>query len=130
MIVFDASAVYDAISDLEIGRQARLAMLEAEIAAPHLIDLELISTCRRKVLHGELTEQAAVRQLDRVQRVPIARFAHEPLAARIWQLRENLTPYDASYVALAEALRGPLYTSDSKIADAPGIRCEVRLLPS
>ena len=66
--------------------------------------------------------------MRRLQRFPINRHAHDPLLARCWELRENVTPYDASYVALAEALRVPLLTADARLANAPGIRCEVELL--
>lgn len=60
--------------------------------------------------------------------IRIERSPHLPLLARCWELRHNLTVYDASYVALAELLGAPLLTGDARLAAAPGIRCDVELL--
>jgi predicted nucleic acid-binding protein len=70
----------------------------------------------------------AERAIGRLQALRIERHTHSPLLPRIWGLRENVTPYDAAYVALAEALGVPLLTADARLANAPGIRCEVELL--
>lgn len=130
MIVFDASALMTSVSSAESGRPARLAMLEETVAAPHLIDLEFMAACRNAYRRSELSEELTLEVLRRGRMVPIERFSHEPLLSRVWELRDNLTSYDASYVALAEVLDCPLYTSDGGIARAPGVNCEVRFIPN
>src|SRR5215472_18079584 len=86
--------------------------------APHFIDLEVLSILRRTVLTGEVSEERAVRAVHAFATFPIERHAHESYITRIWALRRNFTSYDASYVALAEALRVPLITSDAPLARA------------
>ena len=129
MIVFDASVLMTLLSSEDFGRPARLAMLEDDVAAPHLIDLEFMSACRNAHRRSELSEEHALELLRRSRLVPIERFRHEPLLPRVWELRDNLTSYDASYVALAEALDCPLYTSDGGIAKAPGLAGDVHFVP-
>ena len=98
------------------------------MAAPHLVDLEVLHALRGLV-HGRTSEPRRRRCGDEsLRRLPLARHAHQPLIERCWELRHNLTIYDASYVALAEALGVPLLTADARLANAPGIRCEVELL--
>jgi predicted nucleic acid-binding protein len=103
--------------------------LRAEVlAAPQVVDLEVVIALRRLLHRGELSLTAAERALGRLQRLRIERHTHPPLLPRIWGLRTNVTPHDAAYVALAEALGVPLLTADARLANAPGIRCEVELL--
>lgn len=130
MRVFDASALTNALGGGERGRPVRLAMIEDEIAAPELVDLEVQSTWRRAQYLGEIDAARVNLLRSRYRSLPLVRFAHAPLLERTWSLRDNLTTYDASYVALAELLDAPLYTCDSGIAGAPGVNCEVVLLPS
>ena len=84
--------------------------------------------CGGYVHRGELSLTAAERAIERLQGLRVDRHAHPPLLPRCWELRDNVTPYDAAYVALAEALGVPLLTADARLANAPGIRCEVELL--
>jgi len=73
---------------------------------------------------GERARQAFADLAD----LPIVRVPHADMLPRIWELRDNVTPYDAAYVALAEALNAPLLTADARFAAAPGPRCEFRVL--
>jgi predicted nucleic acid-binding protein len=127
--VTDASALLMAVAETTPQARALRQRLRAEgLAAPHLVDLEVINALRRLVHRGQLSLTGAERAIRRLERVRIDRHTHRPLLARVWALRENVTPYDASYVALAEALGVPLLTTDARLANAPGIRCEVELL--
>lgn len=96
--------------------------------APELLDLEVASYIRRGQWAGSIGSERAVEALVDLSLMPIARVSHVPLLSRIWELRDNLTPYDASYVALAEVMKARLLTADAHLARAPGIRCEVVVL--
>ncbi len=103
-------------------------MTGERLAAPELLDLEVVSVLRRLCAAGTLTAEraeAAVVDLHalRVQRVP-----HRTLLARCWQLRKNVTVYDAAYIALAESLEAPLLTADRRLVGAPGAACEFELM--
>ena len=115
MIVVDASAMVEAL----VGRDPDPAILDAltrEVSAPHVLDTEVLSALRGLCLGGRLTPQAAEIALDRYFSLAIVRHETSPLAARVWQLRHQFTSYDASYLALAEALGVQLYTCDAKLA--------------
>lgn len=84
---------------------------------------------RRQLIAGWLDESGAQQALDDLAALNLVRAPHLPLMPRIWELRDNLTPYDAAYVALAEALGATLLTADARSTRAPGLRCEVELLP-
>lgn len=81
-------------------------------------------------MRDELSERAARRGLQKLLSLKIVRVAHEPLLARCWELRRNVSAYDASYVALAEQTGATLLTRDARLAHAPGIECEVELFDS
>ena len=76
---------------------------------------------------SEIAEAVAQRALRRLTSLPIARLPHGPLVQRCWELRDNLSIYDAAYVALAEIMGATLLTSDQRLARSPGIRCDVEL---
>ena len=95
---------------------------EPDLLAPHLVDLEVAQGFRRV---GLLRSADMTGALHRYQSLSIRRFEHLPLLSRIWELRNNLTAYDAAYVALAEATGAPLVTADRKLASTPGHRAEV-----
>ncbi|WP_307858039.1 type II toxin-antitoxin system VapC family toxin [Cellulomonas fulva] len=126
--MIDASAMVEAL----VGRSPHTELLDAltgELSAPHLLDVEVVSVLRGLSLAGKVTPEAA----DEARRAhfafTIARHELEPLAERVWALRHQLTAYDASYLALAEALACQLYTCDAKLA-ASGHRADVRVVPT
>ncbi len=129
MIVVDASVVASALGDDGAdGEHARASLAGERLFAPELIDLEVASAWRRALGAGRLSNERALRALADLAALPLARAPHRPLMARIWELRDNLTLYDAAYVALAEALEARLLTADRRLTRAPGVRCEVTLL--
>ena len=126
MIVVDASA---ALAALLGDGAAREVLARERLQAPHLIDAEIASAARRLAAAGRVGAQDGARILDALGRLGMRRHAVFPLLARVWELRENLTAYDACYVALAEALGAPLLTADARLAGAAGIRCAVTVVP-
>ena len=129
MIVIDASVLATVLADDGAdGRRARGHIRGERLAAPALIDLEVASVLRRGFGAQRLTFRRATQAIDDLRQFPLQRAPHTPLLPRIWQLRDNLTPYDAAYVALAEAVSAPLLTADRRLAVAAGICCDVALL--
>lgn len=88
-------------------------------AAPHLLDTEVVHVLRKHVLGGRLDEGRAAEAVADLDALPLDRYAARPLLARIWELRQNLSAYDATYVALAEALDAVLITSERRLLDLP-----------
>lgn len=130
MIVVNASVLAPALAyDTQEGRAAR-GRLDGEenLSAPEIVDLEVASAWRRALQAGRLEEDRSQRALRDLATMRLVRMSHRPLMPRIWELRHNLTPYDASYVALAEALDTTLLTADRKLTRAPSLRCEVELI--
>lgn len=125
MIVVDASA---AVLGLLNNGQARAALAAEAVAVPHLVDAEVANALRSQVMRGEVDERAARMALDRWARLGISRFGATGLLARVWELRSNLTAYDATYVALAEAIGCELLTADARLAGAPGPTCRVTVV--
>lgn len=129
MIVVDASVVATALTDDDAdGDRARAHLRGQRLAAPHLLDLEVTSVWRRLEATGRLDRRRAERALHDLLALGIERVTHTRLLDRCWELRNNLTVYDAAYVALAEALDAPLVTADRRLAGAPGIRCTIDFL--
>lgn len=129
MIVVDASVLSPALADDGAdGDRARLRLRGEQLVAPELVDLEVLSTLRRAVRGGRLDERRSGQALDDLAALPLRRIPHLPLLARAWGLRDNLTAYDAAYVALAESLRALLLTADGGIGKASGVRCDVEVL--
>lgn len=124
MIVVDASVIITALADDgPDGTRARTRLLGEQSLAPHIIDLEVISAWRRLIIGGQLSAARAQQAVDDLGRIRIRRVDHRVLLDRCWQLRENVTPYDAAYVALAEFADAVLVTADARLANAPGPRC-------
>lgn len=98
------------------------------MVAPHLIDVEVVSAWRRLAAAGDLDGRRADLAMEDLRSLRLDRVPHGPLVDRCWDLRGNLTVYDATYVALAEAMQVPLLTADAKLAAAPGVRCTVDLI--
>lgn len=130
MKVVDASVVANALADdAEDGRRARRALVSAGgVAAPDLVDVETVSVLRRRWRAGDLTARRFSTAVDDLCDLPMTRFPVLPLMRRAYELRSNVTPYDAVYVGLAELLECPLLTADGRLARSPGIRCDVELL--
>lgn len=126
MIVVDASA---AVAALVNAGPARRALGAGQLHAPYLIDPEVANALRRNEAAGRVQTKAAAQALHAWMRMGVIRYAVGGLLERMWQLRANLSAYDASYVALAEALDCVLVTCDARIARAPGLRCPVTVLP-
>lgn len=130
MLVVDASVVVDILLKTP-GSAAiadRLFARGETLHAPHLLDIEVTQVLRRFVARGEVDADHGSVLVRLLERLPIIRYAHGPLLGRVWQLRANLTAYDAVYAALAEGLRGILVTRDSRLASASGLRARVELL--
>ncbi len=125
MIVADASV---AVLALLNDGAARASLATERVAVPHLIDAELAHALRNRVRREEITEDQARVALDRWTRLGLGRVPAVGLLGRIWELRENVTAYDATYVALAEALDCPLVTADGRLGRAPGPRCAITVV--
>ncbi len=100
------------------------------MAAPELIDVEVVSVLRRLFLAGNLDARRADLALVDLIELPLQRVPHRPLLARCWELRDNVTPYDAAYIALAEILDAVLVTADARMSKAPGTRCRFDVVRS
>lgn len=129
MIVVDASVIATALGDDgDDGDRLRDRLRGEQLAAPHLLDVEVASIFRRHVAGGRLEPRRARLALDDLVAMPIRRAPHTPLLTRVWELRENLTSYDAMYVALAEAFDVALVTGDVRLARTRRLRCAVELV--
>lgn len=132
MLVIEASAALDMLLGEEDanGPLAQRVRLDGDLHAPHLIDVEFISALRRLVRTGEVSADRAADARHDFSALSLIRYPHQELAERIWQLRDNVTAYDATYVALAEVLEVPLITCDGKLAAARGHRAAIELYPA
>lgn len=130
MIVIDASVLANAVGDDgEDGRAARDRLTAAGAAsAPDLVDVETVAVLRKRWLAADITARRFRSAVDDLLMLPIARFPVAPLMIRAYELRANVTAYDASYIALAEGLDCLLVTADARLARAAGIRCTVEVL--
>jgi predicted nucleic acid-binding protein len=128
MLVVDTSAILDAIASSEpaAGLVERLSD-DGDLHAPHLIDVEVLHALRGMVARGEISEDRAADARTDFADAALLRYPHEPLGDRIWELRHNLGAYDATFVALAEALAAPLVTCDTHLAAAPGHDAAIEL---
>jgi predicted nucleic acid-binding protein len=123
VIVLDASAVVELLLDTPAGQQvaARIADPAVSVHVPHLVDVEVTQVLRCYVRDGDLDATRAGLALDDLRALDLQRHAHEPLLDRVWELRHNLSAYDAVYVALTEVLDAVLLTCDGRLARAPGV---------
>lgn len=131
MIVLDASVLANVIADDGTdGEVARDALRGQALAAPDLVDVETVSVLRRLWLSGELSARRFRGAINDLGHLAVVRYPVLPLMSRAFELRSNVTPYDAAYVGLAELLGCPLVTADARLSGAPGVRCEIRVLRS
>jgi predicted nucleic acid-binding protein len=121
-----ATALVDDGPDGDLARERMRG--DADVHAPHLIDLEVASTFRKGVQRGDIDASRAMQALVDLADSRIRRYPHTSFLPRVWELRENLTVYDAAYVALAETLDAVLVTADQRIAGAAGVRCACEVL--
>jgi predicted nucleic acid-binding protein len=130
MIVVDASAVLEALLRTPAARavERRLFELSQTLHAPHLLDVEVAQVVRRYAANGEIDVERGHMALADLVDLPLHRYPHDFLLPRVWQLRNNLTAYDAVYVALAEALNAPLITRDKRLAASPGHHAQIELV--
>jgi predicted nucleic acid-binding protein len=125
-VVCDASAVVAMLVDSgPDGQWATAALSAGALAAPNLIGFEAANIIRRHELGGLISSDQSAQAHQDLLDLTIEQWPYELLAARAWQLRHNLSIYDASYVALAELVGSPLVTLDKRIGGAPGVRCAV-----
>ena len=129
MIVLDTSAIVEFLVGADhVAERVRAITTGEKLAAPHAVDLECASTLRGLVNGRKLPPGEAQRALELLGRMKITRYGHVPLLPRIWQLRHDMWPDDAAYVALAESLGADLVTLDAKMGKTPGLMCTVRNL--
>jgi predicted nucleic acid-binding protein len=133
MIVIDASAA----TELLLARPAaeavagHLSERGLDLHAPHLIDIEIASAVRRLVATGKAASERGDEAMADLLDLPLARYPHDILLPRVWELRENFSAYDAAYVALAEALSDdgvPLLTTDDRLASAVRAHTAIEVL--
>jgi predicted nucleic acid-binding protein len=130
VIVVDASALLEVLLNTPAASRVadRLFASGETLHAPHLIDLEVAQVLRRYAASGTMTAERGAQVLQDLADFPLIRYPHDLLLPRIWDLRHNLTAYDAAYLVLAEALEAPLVTRDAALAAARGHAASVELL--
>jgi len=130
MLVVDAAFVVAALVDAGRDGTWADALLDGDaLAAPHLMPVEVANILRRAVASAELTADAASLAHADLLALRIELFPYAPFASRVWELRDDVTCYDAWYVALAETLDAPLATLDVRLSRATGPRCRFQLPP-
>lgn len=130
MIVVDACVLANALADDgDRGEAARLILSKSrDLSAPDLVYVETVSVLRKRWLAGDLTAPRFRSAVDDLDDLPLDRYPSYAFTRRAYELRANLSAYDAAYVALAEALDCPLVTADERLAHAPGPRCDFHVL--
>jgi predicted nucleic acid-binding protein len=126
--VLDASVAVTALTEPEGLAADLLADPGATFLAPSIFDIEVVSALRGLVRGGKFDRAAARELIADLVVLPVERWHMSALLPRVWQLRENLTPYDAAYVAVAELAGAVLLTGDERITAAPSLRCEIRIV--
>ena len=130
MTVVDASVLANVVGDDGgDGRRARAEIRSAgDIAAPDLADVETVAVLRKRWLAGTISDRRFAAAIDDLEAIDLDRYPTLPLMRRAYQLRANVTAYDATYIALAEILGCELLTGDRRLAGAPGPHCVIRVL--
>jgi predicted nucleic acid-binding protein len=128
MLVVDTSAVLEALAAHDAVPELieRLAG-DGDLHGPHLIDTEVLHALRRMTINHEISDERAADARSDFAELTLVRYPHQPLSDRVWELRHNLTAYDATFVALAEVLAAPLVTCDTRLASAPGHSAQIEL---
>ena len=130
MIVVDSSAILEVLLRSQAGLEIekRIFSPHETLYAPHLLDLEVAQVLRRYYSFGEMESERGQEALEDLVDLPINRYPHNAFLPRIWELRHNMTAYDAVYIALAETLPAPLITRDTRLASAPGHTATIELI--
>jgi predicted nucleic acid-binding protein len=129
LIVADASVIANAFGDAGIeGAKARAILRAHDVSLPDLADVEVASALRGRWLAKQMTAKRFAEAVADLADLPAIRYPVLPFMRRAVELRANVTPYDAVYIALAELLGCTLVTTDSRLARAPGPRCEIEVL--
>jgi predicted nucleic acid-binding protein len=130
MIVVDASAMLEALLRTPAAKAVEKWLFDPRqtLHAPHLLDIEVAQVIRRYSANGEIDSERGRASLADLADFPLHRYPHDFLLPRIWDLRNNLTAYDAAYVSLAEVLDAPLLTRDRRLAAAAGHHARVELV--
>jgi predicted nucleic acid-binding protein len=130
LIVIDASVLANAVGDDDAdGHRARDELrAAAELAAPDLVDVETTAVLRKRWLAGTISDQRFAAAVEDLEDIELDRYPALPLMRRAYELRANVTAYDATYIALAELLGCELLTGDRRLAGVPATRCPIRLL--
>ena len=130
MIVVDASAVVEFLLQTPLGQRVEASLFDRteQLHAPHLLDVEVIQALRRLVRTGDVLPGRAAEALDDLAALAIRRHSHFDLLGRAWELRDNLSAYEAMYVALAEAIDSPLVTCDAGLSTAPGHAAQIEVV--
>jgi predicted nucleic acid-binding protein len=130
VIVIDASATLELLLRTPAGDlvEQRIFSHGETLHAPHLIDLEIAQVLRRYAVAGDLAPLRGQQALEDLADLPLTRYPHRLFLPRIWTLRDNVTAYDAAYIALAESLPAPLLTRDRRLANAPGHSADIELI--
>lgn len=132
MIVVDASVLTNALADDgHDGIAARgLLAREGSAAIPDLADVETVAVLRKRWIAKTITARRFAAAIEDLGDLPFQRYPALPFMSRAYELRSHVTAYDATYVALAEALACDLVTADRRLSRAHGLRCAVRLIGS
>ena len=126
MTVVDASCLVEVLLRTESGESIEARWRRGpSLHAPEIVDLEMLQVLRRLVTSREVSDDRAALAVGMLDRLAVRRWSHGPLRRRIWDLRRNLTAYDAAYVALAERLECPLVTRDARLARSAGHRARI-----
>lgn len=129
MLVVDASVLVLVVADAsEAGEVFRARLRGEAVCGPDLLRVEVLSALRRMTAAAQLTRAQATAAIEDLLALPLSVFPTAPLLQRAWELRDNVSAYDACYVALAEALDFTLVTADARLARATGPRCAIELL--
>jgi predicted nucleic acid-binding protein len=127
-MVLDASALVELILSTPAGQlvRERIADPAEALHVPHLADIEVTQALRRYVRAHAIDAGTAAAALDDYRALDLQRHAHEPFLERVWELRDNLSAYDAVYIALAEVMDTTVLTMDARLSRAPGAADRVR----
>ncbi len=129
VLVVDASVVAPIVADGGSDGDRLRARVRGEVlSAPDLLPIEVLSVLRRQLRLNTITSPQASLAVDDLMDLPIEIYPTKPLLGRAWDLRNNITAYDACYVSLAESLNCPLLTADARLARAPTVRCAVETI--